>query len=434
MTHRFRDTFAVFGLRNYRLFWIGGVISNTGRWCHAVAVPIVIYDLTSSAGWVGFAGFAQIMPMAFMGPFGGAVADRYQRRQVLLLTQSFQALTAAGLAILWFASVRSPLAYVAMSVLVGVAAGMNLPAWQAIVSELVPRNMLLAGITLNSAQFNSSRMIGPALAGLTIAAWGPGWAFVINTASYGAVLTALAMMHMPLREITSNGRLRPIVEFVVAARYAASSRGIRTAISAVAVVGFFGLSLQMLSIAIVEEIHQRGERGFGLMLSCVGLGAVLSAPFVGGIAARFDRSRIVEFALVLYASGSLVVAFAPWFNLVLVGSFAMGSAHLATASTLNTAIQLQVEEAFRAKVLAVFIMMLTVSNPIGQIVLGQLIDATSPRIAYAIAGGAFIVIALWLASGGRLVGLNSHDGGYEPASVAEVHPSTPLPPRGYAPS
>ena len=431
MSEGFRRTFAVFGIRNYRLFWSGGVVSNTGRWCQAVAIPIVIWDLTESAGWVGLAGFAQIMPMAVVGPVGGAIADRYQRRTVLLVTQSLQATTATGLALLWFSGVRSPGAYVAMSVLVGLMAGLNLPAWQAMVSELVPREMLLAGITLNSAQFNASRMIGPALAGAVISVWGPGWAFTANAVSYSAVLYALARMRMQRRAVHADGRMRPIAEFLAAARYSAANRGIRTAIATVSLVGFFGLSLQLLSIAIVEEVHLRDERSFGLLLSCVGLGAVLASPFVAASAARFARSRIVALALVAYAAGSLVIAFAPWFTLVLLGGFAMGAAHIATGSTLNTAIQLQVDEAIRAKVLAVFLMMLTASNPAGQLVLGWLIDAAGPRAAYAIAGGAFVVIAGWLALRGRLAGLDLTDGGYEPASLAEVHPSTPAPPPGY---
>jgi len=434
MTQGFRSTFAVFGVRNYRLFWVGGVISNTGRWCQAVAIPIVVWGLTDSAGWVGLAGFAQIMPMAVMGPVGGAIADRYQRRRVLIATQSLQACSATGLALLWFGGVRSPTAYVAMSVLVGLTAGLNLPAWQAIVSELVPRQMLLAGITLNSAQFNASRMIGPALAGLLIDAWGPGWAFVANAVSYSAVLYGLARMRMARRHVSVDGRMRPVSEFLHAARYCAANRGIRTAIATVSLVGFFGLSLQLLSVAIVEDVHQYDERGFGLLLSCVGLGAVLASPFVASSAVRFARSRIVAVALVLYAAGSLVIAFAPWFTLVLVGGFAMGVAHIATGSTLNTAIQLQVDEAIRAKVLAVFLMMLTASNPAGQLVLGWLIDAAGPRAAYAVAGGAFVLIAAWLAASGRLAGLDLEGGGYEPASLAEVHPSTPAPPPGYGDS
>lgn len=428
----FRETASVFRIRNYRLFWLGSLVSNIGRWFQTVAIPVVIFDLTGSAGWVGLAGFAQIMPMALVSSVGGALADRYQRRVVLSITQSLQALVAVGLTTAWFAGVRSPAGYVALSVLVGVTAGLNLPAWQAIVSEMVPREKLLAGITMNSAQFNASRMIGPALGGVAIAVWGPGWAFFVNSVTYAAVLLSLVLMQIPARVINRDGRMRPLREFAAAVRYSFARRGIRTAMFTIAMVGLFGLSLQTLSVTIAEDVFERGEQGFGLMLGCVGLGAVLAAPFVAAAAGRFPRSRLVATALVLYAAGALVIAFAPRFGVALGGSFLMGVAHISTGSTLNTSIQLQVDEDIRAKVMAVYITCLTAANPTGQLVLGQLIDATSPRTAYTLAGSAFIVIALWLAWRGRLEGLDVEGGGYEPVpAAAEVHPSTPAPPKGY---
>ena len=237
-TEGLRESFSVFRLRNYRLFWFGGLTSNIGRWFQTLAIPLVVFDLTDSAGWVGFAGFAQILPMALMGPYGGAIADRYPRRKVLLVTQTLQAFVALGLMTLWFSGVRSPGAYVAVSALVGMTAGLNLPAWQAIVSEIVPREQLLAGITLNSAQFNASRMIGPALGGAAIAWFGPGWAFFVNAISYSAVLTGLALMRLDIVHRRPEGRMRPLHEFAGAARYAFRSEGIRTAILTVSMIGF----------------------------------------------------------------------------------------------------------------------------------------------------------------------------------------------------
>ncbi|MEM9202615.1 MAG: MFS transporter [Actinomycetota bacterium] len=425
-----RSSFSVFRIRNYRLFWFGGLTSNIGRWFQTIAIPIVVFDLTGSAGWVGFAGFAQIMPMALMGPLGGAIADRYPRRTVLFFTLSLQALVAFGLMALWFSGVRDAWAFVAVSVLVGLTAGLNLPAWQAIVSELVPREQLLAGITLNSAQFNASRMVGPALGGAAIAWFGPGWAFFVNAISYGAVLTGLALMRLePKTRTPPEGRIRPLHEFAGAARYAFANQGIRTAILTVTLIGFFGLSLQTLSVTIAEDVFGRGEQGFGWLLSAVGLGAVLMSPVIAAAADRFRRSQIQQAALLLYAAGSLVIAAAPYFWVALIGAFMMGAAHLTSASTLNTAIQLQVDEAVRAKVLAVYLTTLTASNPLGQLLLGQLIDRTNPRFAYTLAGAAYITIGLWLLAGRRLRGLDAEAGEVTEPYGGDVQPSAPSPPK-----
>ena len=263
-TEGLRESFSVFRLRNYRLFWFGGLTSNIGRWFQTLAIPLVVFDLTDSAGWVGFAGFAQILPMALMGPYGGAIADRYPRRKVLLVTQTLQAFVALGLMTLWFSGVRSPGAYVAVSALVGMTAGLNLPAWQAIVSEIVPREQLLAGITLNSAQFNASRMIGPALGGAAIAG-------LVPAGRSSSMRSATAPCSPGLRSCVSTSCTGdPKVgcgrSTSCAARYAFRSEGIRTAILTVSMIGFFGLSLQTLSVTVAEDVFDQGERG--LACSC----------------------------------------------------------------------------------------------------------------------------------------------------------------------
>lgn len=420
---------AAFGYRNFRLFWFGGVVSNTGRWFQTVAIPIVVYQLTESAGWVGVAGFAQIAPLAAMGPVAGALADRYHRRSMLLVTQSLQAFTALGLMVLWFAGVRSVGVYLAMSLMVGVTGGLNLPAWQAFVSELVPRDLLFSAITLNSAQFNASRLFGPALAGVSIAALGPGWAFAINMASYSAVLLALALIRVPRRVAPPTERMRPWREFVAAGAYARQHPGIRTAIATVSLIGFFGLSLQMLSVVMAEEVFLRGEQGFGLLLSCVGLGAVSASPVVAAMAGRIRRSRLQGSALMLYGVGIIGLALAPVFWVALPAMFVMGAAHLTSASTLNTSIQVQVDEAVRAKVLSLYLSMLTLANPLGQLLIGGLIELTDPRLAFLVCGIGLLTIASGLVMSGALSGLDEEDEPYQPGAAAEVQPSTPIRPR-----
>jgi len=420
-----------FRVRNYRLFWIGGLVSNTGRWFQAVAIPIVVYDLTESAGWVGLAGFAQIIPLAVMAPIGGAVADRYSRRRILVIAQVLRALGAVGFIVMWFSGVRDASAYVVMSFVSGLAAGINLPAWQAFVSELVPRELLLSAITMNSAQFNSSRLIGPALAGLVIAAWGPGWAFVVNAASFSAVLTSLALIRVPKIHTPPAERMRPLREFAAAARYARERAGIRTAIATASLIGFFGLSMQVLAVVMAKEVFDRGDQGYGLMLSALGAGAVLASPVVAIVGSRFRRSQVQESALLLYGTGIVVLAVAPAYELALVGLFLMGAAHIASASTLNTAIQMQVDEGVRAKVLSVYLMVLMTANPLGQLILAQFVEQVGPRETIGAAGGVLFLVAGWLRFRGHLKGLDEDTGAYEPAALAEAHPSTPAPPKGY---
>jgi len=176
-------------------------------------------------------------------------------------------------------------------------------------------------------------------------------------------------------------------------------------------------------------VFLRGERGFGLLLSCVGLGAVCASPVVASMAGRVRRSRLQGAALMLYGTGIIGLSLAPVFWVALPAMFVMGAAHLTSASTLNTSIQVQVDEAVRAKVLSLYLSMLTLANPLGQLLIGGLIELTAPRLAFFVCGLSLLGIATVLVTTGALEGLDEQDSPYQPGSAAEVQPSTPLRPR-----
>ena len=201
-----REAVEAFRYRNFRLFWIGALLSSTGTWVQGVTVPFVVLKLTGSAAWVGFAGFAQFLPAVLVGPLAGSLADRFHRRSVLLVTQSLMAADALLLWIMWIAGVRNPWAIVGVVALGGVTAGLNIPSWQAFISELVPREVLLNAVTLNSTQFNAARAFGPALGGLVLGLLGAGPAFLINAISFLAVIVALLMIHVPRLERARDDR------------------------------------------------------------------------------------------------------------------------------------------------------------------------------------------------------------------------------------
>ncbi len=405
----------MFGERNYRLFWIGGAISNSGRWMQAIAIPFVLHELTGSGTWVGLGGFASFIPMALMGPLAGSLADRYPRRTVLFFTQTGNALGALALTLVWLADVRTPAVYVALAAVAGVIGGLNLPAWQAFVSDLVPRHMLLDAVTLNSAQFNAARAIGPALAGIVLAALGPAWAFGINAISYSAVLIALALISIPGKP--SRQRSEPVFsEFRSALRYANRRRGIVTSYVTVAVIGLLGMPIVSLAVLFARDVFEVGEGSFGLMVSMVGIGAVVVAPIVTSVGHRLSRSRLELVSMIGYGISLLVVATAPVFWVALVGMAMVGASHLVTASTLNTTIQMHVDDEMRGKVLSIYLTSLLVANPLGQLILGALSDGIGPRAAVAGAATVLLSATAWLHVSGRLATLD--DDPFTPAEAA----------------
>ncbi|MEZ5167055.1 MAG: MFS transporter [Acidimicrobiales bacterium] len=264
---------------------------------------------------------------------------------------------------------------------------------------------------------------------MVIAAYGPGWAFLVNAVSYGATVSALLWMRLPRVHPEPTSRMRPVREFLSAVAYTRTKPGIITAIATVSLIGFFGLASQTLSVVIAKDVFDRGDRGFGEMLSAVGLGAIIASPIVAKLATVVRRSMIQQWALVGYGCGILAAGLAPTFRLAQLALLVMGMAHIASASTLNTAIQLQVDEGVRAKVLSVYLTVLLLANPLGQLVLGQVIERLGAQTTYVCSGLALLTVAVVLVVTGRLRGLDDEVGAYEPSAAAEAHPSTPAPPR-----
>ncbi len=389
--------------RDFRRFWIGALVSNTGTWMQRVTVPFVLYQLTGSAWWVGVAAFMQYLPGVLLGPVGGSVADRFPRRRVLVVTQLLSAVLAGVLWALWAADLASPGSILVVVVALGAVFGINAPAWQAFVSELVPREVLLNAVTLNSTQFNASRAVGPALAGIVLATLGAGWAFLINAVSYGAVLIPLLMMRSRSEMVPARGRARPLVEMMDAARHSAREPGILASLLTVTALGFFGGPLVQLLVVFAEEVFGVSDVAYGMLGAALGVGAILGAPFIAGPGSGMRRSTLLRVSVVAYGASLVVFGLAPTYGVALGCLLVSGAGWLAIASTLNTTIQLQVEEAMRGKVLALYLMLLTASMPIGALLQGWLADVVGARVTVAGAGLLFLVVWAGLALGTDLL-------------------------------
>jgi MFS family permease len=371
-----------------------------------IALAFVIEDLTDSATWVGLAAMMQTLPAVFLGMVGGALADRFPRRIMLMFTNAAQLLIALGFAAMWASGVDRPLVYIALGVVNGCVNGIQLPAWQAFVSELVPRGALLNAVTLNSAQFNASRAVGPMIGGLVLAFGGPGWCFFANSVSYVPALFALVFIRVPRLAPSGEGRPNIFGEAVAAVRYAAARPGIRLAILIAGVVAFCGQPIIHLVVIFADDVFKVGETQYGILAAAAGVGAMLNTPFVAGWGTRVPRSLLVGVGWPVYGLALLGFALSPSYWLGVVALAVLGAAHIATAATLNTVIQLQVEEAMRAKVLALYLITLLAGLPLGAQLQGFLADVIGPRIAVGGAGVLLAAAALWYVVSGRTKVLN----------------------------
>jgi MFS family permease len=396
-----REAGAALRIPEFRRFWIGATVSNSGTWMQNITVPYVLFQLTGSAAWVGLASFLQFLPTMVMGPLGGTLADRYPRRTVLLVAQSALAVAAGGLWLLWSSGTAEPWSITAMVAVFGAVAGTSIGAWQAFVSELVPRHLLLNAVTLNSAQFNAARAVGPALGGFVLGTLGPSWAFGLNALSYAAVLVALVSIHpAPVerspRDSSVLGELRETVDYV------RGMPGIAICIGVVVALGFFGNPIFPLLAVFAEDVFSVSGFRYGLLGAALGVGGVLATPLVAGRGSAVARSVLVGGALGVYGASLLTFALSPVFPMAVLFLLVAGGGYLALASTLNTTIQIQVDERRRGKVLALYVMGLTSSYPIGSLAQGALADVVSVRLVTACSGAALLAVLAVLLRSGRL--------------------------------
>jgi MFS family permease len=399
---------SVFRYHEFRVWWFSSLLSNTGNMAQTVAVPIVLDSLTGKATWVGFGTLASTLPTVFVGPIAGSLADRHSRRTVLLYTQTAATVLSVMLAVAWATGVRSPWMYVALMGMAGTISGLGLPSWQSIVTEMVPRDELANAVTLNSASFNAARAFGPSIGAVILALSGPGWVFAFNTISYSAVLTTLWRRPATSPALApSNARPRVMREFGSTLRYVRASRGLTTAIVLGGVLGLVGNPLAMMVVPFARRVYHSSGARTSLLAAAIGTGAVLVAPILTARTDRVRPSLRVRNAIMFYFAAMMLLASVP---LIVVGGIALlavGASHIAANATLNSVIQLDVDDAWRGKVMSVYLMTVNAGTPIGAMVMGVMVDRVGARQTVAGAACALLVVAAVVAARGRFPSLDA---------------------------
>lgn len=380
--------------RDYLIFWLGALVSNSGTWLHSVAVPFVLFQLTRSASWVGLATFAAFIPLMALAPLGGMLADRYSRKRVLLIGQGLAAVFALMLWLLWITGEATPVLILVVTGLGGVASGLSVPAWQAFVPTLVEPADLPSAITLNSVQFNAARAVGPMVGGIVLARWGAGPAFLLNTISYLAVVGSLLAIRAR-RVGAQGGTARVFRGFGEAIRYLRTRPGITLSIRVAMTVAFLGYPIVQFTVVFAEEIYGVGPQALGYLLGALGLGAIIVAPWVAGAFGDFRASSIVRASMPVYALSIIAFGMSRDFIVGLLAIVVAGAGFLALVATTNTATQLLVDEHMRGRVLAIRVMSFTGMFAIGGLVQGWLADIFGPATVVTGAGLILLGISLW---------------------------------------
>ena len=383
-------TFRSLRTRNYRLFASGQVVSNTGTWAQRVAQDWLVLELSGSSGVaLGITTGLQFLPVLVFGLYGGVLADRYDKRRLLIAAQAAMGLLALVLALLDLSGAVQLWHVYALAFGLGLASAVDTPVRQAFVSEMVGPDDLPNAVSLNSATFNSARVVGPAAAGIAIAAVGTGWVFLANALSYLAVLAGLqamraAELHSTARAERAKGQLREGLAYV------RSRPDLLVPIVLVFVVGTFGLNFQLTLALVVKEVFERSAGAYGLLSSFLAVGSLLGA-LASARRTGPPRQRTLFAAVLAFGLLEVAVGLAPTYALMAVLLVPTGVAVLTFTTTANAIVQLGSAAPVRGRVMALYVLVFLGGTPIGAPLVGALAEAFGPRSSIVLGGAVTAV-------------------------------------------
>ncbi|MCX5797561.1 MAG: MFS transporter [Elusimicrobia bacterium] len=380
--------------RDFRLFLGGQLVSLVGTWMQSVAQAWFVLELTGSAFKLGVISALQFGPMLFFSIPAGALADRVPKRRMIMATQTALMLQAFALAALCWSGRASYWHVAVLAALYGVANTVDMPVRQAFVVEMAGKEDLPNAIALNSAVFNSARMIGPAAAGLLIARFGVAWAFALNGLSFLAVLLALAAVSA--QGLPHPGARGHLAEDVAEGlRYARDTPVVRLVLSVLFFISLLVINNNVMVPLLARQVLHEGAQGLGLLMSALGTGAVLGALAMawGGR----PRLRVLLGAGVAASALTLALAEAGRFWPAMAGLALLGASQIVFMASCNTTVQAEVPDRLRGRVMSLYALVFVGVAPLGSLLMGALAQAFGAPAAYAVGGAGGLLAVLTLA-------------------------------------
>ncbi|MEU4349073.1 MFS transporter [Streptomyces sp. NPDC023838] len=378
-----RGTFSSLAIRNYRLFFSGAIVSNIGTWMARITQDWLVLQITGSSVAVGITTAMQFLPMLLFGLYGGVIADRFAKRSILFVTQSAMGLGGLFLAAMTLSGHVEVWHVYLTAFFTGLVTVVDNPTRQSFVSEMVGPDQVRNAVSLNSANFQSARLVGPAVAGGVMAAVGPGWAFLANGLSFLAPLAGLALMRTAELRPTKlaprgKGQLREGLDYV------SKRPELIWPIVLVGFVGTFGFNFPIWLSAYAHDVFHGGSGMYGLFNSLMAIGSLIGAL----LAARrgTSRLRLLAVAAGLFAVLEMAAAAAPDMALFIALLIPIGVLGLTVNVTANASVQMATDPEMRGRVMSLFMMVFTGGTPLGGPLFGWLTDEYGVRVSLALGG------------------------------------------------
>ncbi|MDP2157387.1 MAG: MFS transporter [Nitrospirota bacterium] len=388
--------FSAFSFRDFRLFWFGQVISLSGSWMQTVAQGWLVYSLTKSPLHLGMVAAANALPILLFSLFGGLIADRYPKRNLLLITQALSIIPAVLLGYLTSRGTVTVWHVAALAAFLGTINALDIPVRQSFLAEMVGKSHIANAIALNSAAFNGARIIGPVFAGVAIAYLGIPACFYLNALSFAAVIFALYRIEAR-GEIRgrSEGMLRDFNKGIVFIR---GNREIKNVFLLIAVFSVIGLPYISLLPIFAAEVFHAGPKGLGFLVGASGIGALTAALLIAARRDIKDKPRFMSFAALTFSIALFLFSLSNIFWLSLLVIMAAGWGMVSYLAVANSFIQITVPDELRGRVMSIYSLVFLGTVPIGNALMGVLADRTGTPRAVTISGVICIIAAAGFAA------------------------------------
>jgi MFS family permease len=386
-------TLRAFKHYNYRLFFAGQGLSLIGTWMQQVAMAWLVYELTGSATLLGLVSFVSQIPNLVIMPFAGVLVDRFDRRRIILVTQTLSMLQATLLSVLVFTDTIQIWHIFALGLFLGLVNAVDMPARQAFVVKMVSKKEDLgSAIALNSAMFNGARLIGPTLAGLIIAAAGEKACFLVNAASYIAVIASLFAMKLPHEHPNprKGGVLKDLLE---GTKYTMKSVPIRSLLLLISFLSLIAMPYVTIMPVVAKTVLGGDSRTYGFLMGAVGVGALCGAMFLGSRKSYTGLWKLIPIVGTLFGAGLILASFSKTFWLTMALTAITGFGMMVTLASSNTLIQNIVHEDKRGRVMAFYSAAMMGTLPFGNLLMGKVVDAIGAPFTILAGGGLAILAA-----------------------------------------
>jgi MFS family permease len=388
------QTFSALRHYNFRLYFIGLLISVIGTWAQTVAQQWLVYDLTGSALALGQVTFVMAIPVLIFGPWAGVVIDRVSQRNLLIITQVVQLLQAVALAMLTFSGLIQVWHIIVLSAVRGLANAFDAPARQSFYVQLVDsKEDMSNAIAMNSTLMSLAQILGPSLGGILVATLGTAWAFTINAISFFAILIALLLLRLK-PHVRKPAIQSPLADLLEGLRYIWHTRTIAVLMVIVLAVALFGANYRTLMPVLTREVLGRGEVAFGLLNAASGVGSMIGALLVAYLSTRPRRGRYLNLVNLALPLMLIALALSRSYVLSLAILVLVGMSHTPQLSLSNMLIQSQIPDEVRGRVMSVYTLLIFGAFPIGGLIAGALADAVGTPLALAFSAGAVLLVSL----------------------------------------